>query len=150
MFHGRLDYFQKPPLGGRPNTKPEGDHGTLNAHNRWFILFLSWLRIPTNRNSLKMHLVRDPVTCDFTLNLRVHDHTTWFWQCVGTVAFGHFLLGSHMQFHGHGSWLMCEVALRASPLIHGYASASGTEKWPPSRLQMQTHAKLPPILHLST
>ena len=27
MFHGHLDYFQKPPLGGRPNTKP-GDHGT--------------------------------------------------------------------------------------------------------------------------
>jgi hypothetical protein len=25
-------------LGGRPNTKP-GDRGTLNAHNRWFILF---------------------------------------------------------------------------------------------------------------
>ena len=38
VFHGHLDYFQEPPLGGRPNTKP-GDHGTLNAHNRWFILF---------------------------------------------------------------------------------------------------------------
>ena len=37
MFHGHLDYFQKPPLGGRPNTKP-GDHGTPNTHNRWFIL----------------------------------------------------------------------------------------------------------------
>jgi hypothetical protein len=33
-----LDYFQKRPLGGRPNTKP-GDHGTPNAHNRQFILF---------------------------------------------------------------------------------------------------------------
>jgi hypothetical protein len=29
MFHGHLDYFQKPPLGGRLNTKP-GDLGTLN------------------------------------------------------------------------------------------------------------------------
>ena len=38
MFHGHLDYFQKPPLEGRPNTKP-GDHGTPNAHNHWFILF---------------------------------------------------------------------------------------------------------------
>jgi hypothetical protein len=28
-----LDYFQKPHLGGKLNTKP-GDHGTLNAHNR--------------------------------------------------------------------------------------------------------------------
>ena len=34
MFHGHLDYFQKPPLGGRPNTKPLGDHDTPNAHNR--------------------------------------------------------------------------------------------------------------------
>ena len=38
MFRGHLDYFQKPPLGGRLNTKP-GDHGTLNAHDCWFILF---------------------------------------------------------------------------------------------------------------
>ena len=38
-------------------------------------------------------------------NLRIHDHTTWFW-----TAFGHFLLGSH-EFHGHSSWLMYEVAL---------------------------------------
>ena len=30
-YHGHLDYFQKPPLGGRPNTKL-GDHGTPNAH----------------------------------------------------------------------------------------------------------------------
>jgi hypothetical protein len=36
---GYLDYFQKPPLGGRPNTKPSEDHGTLNARNRWFVLF---------------------------------------------------------------------------------------------------------------
>ena len=33
VFHGRLDYFQKPPLGGRSNVKP-GDHGTPNVHNR--------------------------------------------------------------------------------------------------------------------
>jgi hypothetical protein len=33
MFHGHLDYFQKPPLQGRPNTKP-GDRGTPNVHNR--------------------------------------------------------------------------------------------------------------------
>ena len=38
MFHGHLDSFQKPPLGGRPNTKP-GDHGTPNPHNCRFILF---------------------------------------------------------------------------------------------------------------
>jgi hypothetical protein len=43
-FHGHLDYFPKPPLGGRPNTKP-GDHLTPNSHNRWFILFYhAWRR----------------------------------------------------------------------------------------------------------
>jgi hypothetical protein len=47
-----------------------------------------------NRNSLKWHLVEDPVTYDFTLQLRVYDHTTYFWRCVGT-AFQDFLLGSH-------------------------------------------------------
>ena len=30
--------FQKPSLGGRPNTKP-GDHGNPTAHSHWFILF---------------------------------------------------------------------------------------------------------------
>jgi hypothetical protein len=33
MFHGHLDYFQKPPLGSRPNTK-QGDCGIPNTHNR--------------------------------------------------------------------------------------------------------------------
>jgi hypothetical protein len=52
MFHGYLDYFQKPPLGGRPNTKL-GDHGILNAHNRWFVLFYyvwghAWIKFRWN------------------------------------------------------------------------------------------------------
>ena len=38
MLHGRLDCFQKPLLGGRPNTKL-GDRGTLHVHSRWIILF---------------------------------------------------------------------------------------------------------------
>ena len=46
--------FKKAPLGGRPNTKL-GDHGTPNAHNRWFILFHhvwgpAWIEI--HRNSI--------------------------------------------------------------------------------------------------
>ena len=28
MFHGHLDYSQKPPLGGRFDTKKSRDHGT--------------------------------------------------------------------------------------------------------------------------
>ena len=38
MFHGRLDYFQKPPHESRPYTKL-GDHGPLNAHNRLFFFY---------------------------------------------------------------------------------------------------------------
>ena len=44
--------FQKPPLGGRRDAKPD-DHGTLNAHSRWFILFhhvwgSTWLEVHWN------------------------------------------------------------------------------------------------------
>ena len=57
MFHGRLDCFQNPPLGGRLNTKL-GDHGIPNAHNRWFILFYHvwgpvWIEIHWNRIRLR-------------------------------------------------------------------------------------------------
>ena len=46
--------FQKPPHEGRPNTKL-GEHGTLNAHNHWFLLFYhvwrpAWIEI--HRNSI--------------------------------------------------------------------------------------------------
>ena len=37
-FHSHLDYFWKPPLGGRPDTKPR-DLGTPNAKNFWSSLF---------------------------------------------------------------------------------------------------------------
>ena len=62
-----------------------------------------------NRNPLKENLVDGLVTYDFTLPLRARDHTTWFWRCVGT-AFGTLSSGLS-QFHGHGSWLVCEVVL---------------------------------------
>ena len=47
-----------------------------------------------NRNSLKHHLVESPITYDFSLHLKVRDHTTQFWTCIGTT-FGRFLLGPH-------------------------------------------------------
>jgi hypothetical protein len=74
--------FPKPHVGGRPNTKP-WDHGTPNAHNRYFILYSSCVRTRMDRNSWKKHLVENPVTYGFTLHLRVRDHTTWFWRYVG-------------------------------------------------------------------
>jgi hypothetical protein len=102
MFHGHLDYFQKPPLGGRPNTKP-GDHGTPTAKNHWLILFHhawgpAWIEIHWNsiwlwaRSHMASHYTRGSVTA-------LHD----FGECVGT-AFGHFLLGSHnLTFTALGS-----------------------------------------------
>jgi hypothetical protein len=93
MFHGHLDYFQQPPLGGRPITEPR-DHGTPNAHNHWFVLCYHvwgsvwielhwtsiWLRA---RSHMASHY-----TWGFVTTL------TWFWRRLGT-AFRHFLLGSH-------------------------------------------------------
>jgi hypothetical protein len=51
-FMVNLDYFQKPPLGGRSNTKPE-DHSTPNTHNHCFILVYhvrgpAWIEIHWN------------------------------------------------------------------------------------------------------
>ena len=40
---------------------------------------VSCMRTRMNRNLLKLHLVEGPITYDFTL----HDHTTWFWRCLG-------------------------------------------------------------------
>jgi hypothetical protein len=75
--------FKKPLVGGRPNTKP-GDHGTPNAHNRWFILFHHvWRPAWIYRNSLKYHLVEGPGTYGFTLHSRIRDLTTWFEGVLG-------------------------------------------------------------------
>ena len=54
-----------------------------------FYLYHSW-GTHMHRNSLKQHLVEEPVPYEFTLHLRVCDHTTWFWRCVRTA------LGSHV------------------------------------------------------
>ena len=84
---------QKPHLGGRPNTKL-GDHGTLNAHNHWYILFYhmwgsAWVEFHWWGIWLR---ARSHMTSHYTWGSVIT--TTWFWRCVGT-AFGDFLLGSH-------------------------------------------------------
>ena len=96
--------FTKPPLGGRSNTKPV-DHGTPNAHNRWFILFYHlWgpARIEIHWNNIQL---RAQFTYDFIQHLRVCDHITWFWRCV-RMAFWTLPFGLS-QFHGHGSLRSC-------------------------------------------
>ena len=87
-----IDFFFKPPLGGRSKTKL-GDHGTANAHNCWFIISChvwgaAWTQIHWNSIWFRVEHIWVHTT------LRARDHTTWFWMCVGT-AIGHFLLGSH-------------------------------------------------------
>ena len=128
MFHGHLDYFQKPPLGGRPNTKPFGDHGTPNAHNCWFILSHhvwgpAWIKI-----HWKSTWVEGPVTYGFTLHLRIRDVNTWFWRCVG-MTFGHFFLGSPPI---SWSWLLTCSTCVAQPI---------------RAMRTWHHPHLPPVYH---
>ena len=91
MFHSHWDYFQKSPLGGRSNTKPSGDHGTMNVHNCWFILFHHlwrpvWLEIHWNsvwlrvRSHMTSHNTWEPKTTlhDFGGLLGWH-LDTFFW-----------------------------------------------------------------------
>ena len=104
MFHGHLDYFQKPPLRGRPNTNPR-DHNTLNAHNHWFILlYHMWRPTWTKQNPIKIAFNWWPghIWLHTTLKgpwphyiiLEVH------WAGLRTHSFG------LLQLHGHGYWLM--------------------------------------------
>ena len=96
--------FKKTPLGGRPNIKL-GDHGTQITHNRWFILFYhawarAWMEIHWN-----------------SIWLRAQSRTTshYTWGSVTTLHGFEGVLGRPLDtLHGHNSWLMCEVALRAT------------------------------------
>jgi hypothetical protein len=107
-----LGLFRKSLLGGRPNTKP-GDHGTPNAHNRWFTLFhhvrgLARIKILWNsvwlrtRSHMISHYTRGSVTT-------LHD--------FGGMVFGHFLLGSHnFMVTALGSW---NPTMEDGPFLHG-------------------------------
>ena len=92
--HDHLDYFQKPLLGYRPNTKPLGDHGTPNAHNCRLILFYHVWRPAWIYIFIGIVFGWGPSHIWLHTTLEGPNHTTWVWGCVGT-AFGHFLLGSH-------------------------------------------------------
>ena len=100
MFHGHLYYFQTPPLGGRPNTKP-GDHSTPNAHNRWFILFYhvwgpAWIEIHWNsiwlraRSHMTSHYIWGSVTTLHNVGGVLGWHLdTFFWAL--TISWSHVL-----------------------------------------------------------
>ena len=97
--------FKKPPLGGRLNTKP-GDHGTLNTHNNWFILFYhawgpAWIEIHWNCIWLRAwsHMASHYTWGSVTTLL----HNVG--GCVGT-AFGH---SSFLGLTISWSWLLARV-----------------------------------------
>ena len=80
IMEHHLHYYQKTPLGGKSNTKPE-DHGFPNAHNQWFIVFYRmrgpghiWLWIVTGSH---IHIALEG---------------PWFWSRVGLWT---PFLGSH-------------------------------------------------------
>ena len=93
----------------------------------YFIMHEDPASIEMHRNSIWLR-ARSHMTSHY--NLRVRDHATWLWRCLGT-AFGHFLLGSHKRFHGHGSWLVCEVAFWPPSLesSNGSTTLRQTKSW---------------------
>ena len=61
-------------------------------------------------------MVEGLVTCGFELDLRIYDHTKLHdfggvLDSLSTLSFGLSL------FHGHGFWLVCEVAFRRDLLL---------------------------------
>ena len=63
-----------------------------------------------NQHLLKQHLVEGLVKYDFTLHYMVLEVC---WDGLWTLSFG------LSKFHGHGSWLMCEVVLKRLLLFIG-------------------------------
>jgi hypothetical protein len=122
MLHGHLGYFQKPPRGGRPSTIL-WDHGTPNAQNWWFIMFFWCVKTGMNKNIIEIAFGWGPG--HMWLHTTFEDplpHYMILEVCLDglwTLSFG------VSQFHGHGSRLVCEVALRCwcevdGPYIYGF------------------------------
>ena len=115
--HGHLDYFQKPPLGGRPNTIPR-NYGTPNAHNCSFIIFYhvwgpTWIKFPwTTFNWGPGHMWLHTTLEDPWPHYMIVEVS---WDNLWTLSFG------LSQSHGHGSWPMSEMAL--SIIMWGKAQA---------------------------
>ena len=106
-------HLQKPHVGGRSNTKP-GDHGTLNAHNHWFILFYhvwghAWIYI-----YIYIEIAFGWGPGHIWLQTTLEDPWPHYkilevsWDGLCTFSFG------LSQFHGHNSWLVCEVTIEPS------------------------------------
>jgi hypothetical protein len=105
MFHGHLGCYRKPPLGvGLPQNQETIALRTLTTVD-YFIL--SCVRTYMNRNSLKYGWGRGYVWLHTTLEGPWPHYMILevCWDALWTLSFG------LPQLHGHGSWLVCEVAL---------------------------------------
>ena len=100
-------FSKKPPLGGRANTK-SGDHDTPNTHSYWFVLVYhvwgpAWIKIHWNNIWLRAQShMTSHYTWVFVITPTWHLKVPWY--NLYTLSF------ALSQFHGHGSWLVCEVA----------------------------------------
>ena len=108
----------KPPLGGRFNTKP-GDHGTPNAHKPliYFILCyhvwgLAWIEIHWNNIWLRAKHIWLHTTLEVLWpHYMILDVS---WDDLWALAF------ELSQFHGHGSWLVCEEVALSMEVVWCY------------------------------
>ena len=132
-----LGLFLKPPLRSRPNIKL-GNHGFSKSHNHWFILFYHVWGPHINRNSLKYNWLR---ACS-------HNTSHYTWGHVTTLPDFGSALGEPLniffgpsQFHGHGSWFVCEVALRACPWHCPWCLSKGHFRWGPLSKNMGINLK---------
>ena len=133
MFHGHLDYIQKPHVGGRPSTTSK-DHGNLESHNRWLIIFWwvdsAWIEcieisFGQGPNHTWLHTTLEGPWPHYVILEVSWDGGLW------TLPFGL----SH--FHSHNSWLICEVALSSKDVkhdtlnesLHASSNLSKSFKW---------------------
>ena len=117
MFHGHLDYFQKPSLGGIPDTKL-GDHATPNAHNLGLFYFNhAWRPAQIEIHWIIIFLrARSHMTSQYTWGsvTTLHDFwgvlgqplDTFFW--APTISWSRLLArvwsGPKIQKWDRGSW----------------------------------------------
>ena len=100
VFHGHLDYFQKPPLGGSLTQSKESmalrTFTTIDLFYLYHVWGPAW--IETHWVSVWLR-ARSHMTYSHYMILEVCGDGLWTLSC------------GLSQFHGHGSWLECEVAL---------------------------------------
>ena len=135
MFHGCLDYFHKPALGDRPNTKTRRPRHSKRPQPLVYSI-LSCVRTSMNRNSFKWHLIEGPVTYGFALHLRVRDHTTYMslevcWDGLWTLSFWALTISRsrHLArvWSGPHTWEIFFTSARASGTGRTFTSSKAPE-----------------------